>query len=117
MSKNLDFGNTEVAPWHLGKKYFCADVRVQKLACGLRNQPYYDYSTMIFPAVDSGSFILRFRQKKMPIFWLGGPQIHGNPKSVAYEYLFIVYLSIQPKKHIWTTVKLVIVCSDWYFHG
>ena len=80
-----DFGNTEVVPWDLGKKdiYF-ADIRVQKFACGLRNQPYLLYSTMIFPAMDSGSFILRFRQKKiLPIFWLGGPQIHRHRKSVA----------------------------------
>ena len=51
------------------------------------------YSTMIFAAVDSGSFILRFRQKKKPIFWPGGPQIHRHRKSVAYNNILFDILS------------------------
>ena len=42
------------------------------------------YYTMIFPAMDSGSFIWDLGKKKiMPIFWLGGAQIHRPRKSVA----------------------------------
>ena len=116
-----DLGNTEVVPWDVGKKHiYFADVRVQKFACGPRKQPYY-YGNRIFyhdfSRNGSGSFMLRFRQKKMPIFWLGETPNPSQPQIRRITtFYFICYLSTQPKKHIWTTIELVIVCSDWYFH-
>ena len=89
-------GNTEVVPWDLGKtKWRCQGAEIcmwtQETALIL-------YSTMIFPAMDSGSFILRFRQKNADLLARGTP----NPsppqiRRITTSY-FICDLSTQPKK-------------------
>ena len=86
----------------LGFRIFFADVRVQKLACGLRKQPYY-YGNRIFyhefPAMDSGSFMLRFRQKKSRFFGSGGPKSIATPNPSHNNILFYI-LSYTTKKNI-----------------
>ena len=81
-----DLGNTEVVPWDLGKKMpmsGCRNLHVDLGSSLIITVTVY--STMIFPAMDSGSFMLRFRQKKTiaDLLARGGGQIHRNPKSVA----------------------------------
>ena len=56
-----DLGNTEVVLWDLEKKqYFFLPISgCRNLHADLGNS--LTYYTMIFPTMDSGSFILRFR--------------------------------------------------------
>ena len=50
--------------------------------------------------MDSGLFILRYRhpQKKMPIFWFGGPNPSQPEIRRVTIFRFIFYPSTQPKK-------------------
>ena len=110
-------GNTEVVPWDLGKtKWRCQGAEIcmwtQETALIL-------YSTMIFPAMDSGSFILRFRQQNI---FLADLLARGTPnpsqpqiRRITVFYYIYFFLSTPPKKYL-NTIELVIVCSDWYFH-
>ena len=85
----------------LGFRIFFADVRVQKLACGLRKQPYY-YGNRIFyhefPAMDSGSFMLRFRQQKKADFLARGGPNPSQPRIRRITTFYSIFYLTQPKK-------------------
>ena len=75
-----------------------ADIRVQKFACGLRNQPYY-ILPWFFPQWIRGPSFWDLGKKKKPIFWLGGPPNPSPPQIRRITiFYFIFYLSTQPKK-------------------
>ena len=91
-------GNTEVVPWDLGKtKWRCQGAEIcmwtQETALIL-------YSTMIFPAMDSGSFILRFRQKKCRSFGSGDTKSIATANPSHNNTLFYILSKYSIKKSI-----------------
>ena len=93
LSQGADFGNTEVAPWDLGKNiFFCRYQARRKFACGLRNHIitiifYHDFSR-------NG-----FRQKNADLLARGAP--NPSPPQIRRITIFhlMFYRSTQPKRN------------------
>jgi hypothetical protein len=98
-----------------GKKI--ADIRVQKFACGLRNQPYYYILPWFFPQWIRGPSFWDLGKKNADLLARGTPNPSPPQIRRITIFYFTFFLSTQPKKiRTITTIELVTVCSDWYFH-
>ena len=114
---HLDFGNTEVLAWDLGKTHvFLLISGCRNLHVALGNSLTYYILPWFFPQwIRDPSF-------RDLVFFFADLLARRTPNPSPPQirritiFYFICDLSIQPKKHIWTTIELVIVCSDWYYH-
>ena len=94
---HLDLGNTEVAPWDLGKNMFFAEIRVRKFACGHGKQPYYYILLWFLPQWIRGPWFCDLRKIADLLAW-GAPYPSQPQIRCITIFYFIFYLSTQPKK-------------------
>lgn len=94
---HLDLGNTEVAPWDLGKKHVFCWNQGAEICMWTWETALLLYSTMIFALMDSGSLILRFK-KNCRSFGLGGSLSIATPNPSHNSILFYILSKYSTKK-------------------
>ena len=99
-----DLGNTEVVPWDLGKKHiFLPMLGCRNLHVDLGSSLIITvtvYSIMIFPAMYSGSFMLRFRKQKCRSFGSEDPKSIASANPSYNNILFYIVSKYSTKKNI-----------------